>query len=619
MNRSAQVAPLALWLLAACGGEPAQEPAQAVLAPSVAASSAQLLRVPNAVPGQYIVVLDDAAAGVAAEHVPEFASRMMARHGGSVQRTYAHALRGFVANMSEAQARALAREPSVKYIEEDALSYAPSYTQSSPAYHLDRIDQRDLPLNSGYLYYDDRTVVHAYIIDTGIRTTHGQFGGRATADYSAISDKNGANDCHGHGTHVAGTVGGYDLGVARGIRLHSVRVIGCDGTGTTSQGIAGIDWVTYNHVKPAVSNISLQYGASQALDDAIRASINAGVTYVVAANNLNSDSCLRSPSRVTEAITVGATDANDQRASFSSWGPCVDIFAPGVGILSTAYTSDSATATLNGTSMATPQVTGTVARYLQIAPNATPAAVAEQVLGNATVGKVIDPGVGSPNRLLYTDFTGAGMRHNVHYAGFGQSEGESRLFSVDVPVGHTRLDVFLGGNSATGNPDLYVRGGALPTLSTFDCSSTQAGTYESCTLRNVQPGRYFIRVQGAGAYFAVNVIAVASIPLQSGVPLPGLTGSTQKEPFFSLDVPAGMTTLRAETYGGTGDFLLGVRRDVNVPASWPYAFDCTGSTPGTPTKSCTINSPVAGTWFINLYSSWYYQSYSGVTMLATTN
>jgi subtilisin family serine protease len=271
---------------------------------------------------------------------------------------------------------------------------------------LDRIDQRTLPLNAAYTYSTTASNVHAYIIDTGIRTTHADFGGRATSGFDSING-GPAEDCNGHGTHVAGTVGGSKYGVAKNVHLVAVRVLDCQGSGTTAQVVAGIDWVTAHAVKPAVANMSLGGSADPVLDNAVRRSISSGVTYAIAAGNgvlglFAQNACTQSPARVSEAITVSATDATDSKPSWANVGTCVDVFAPGINITSDWSTSNTATNTISGTSMATPHVTGAAALYLARHPNARPAEVQAAIVGNATSGVVKSPGFGSPNRLLYT-------------------------------------------------------------------------------------------------------------------------------------------------------------------------------------------------------------------------
>jgi subtilisin family serine protease len=354
------------------------------------------------VPNQYIVVFNDDVSDVENE-----ATRLIVGHGGSrhSQRTYTRALKGFSVWTSEAAARKMAEDPAVAFVEEDQV-VSLTATQTGATWGLDRIDQRDLPLGGTYVYNNTGAGVRAYIIDTGVRASHAEFGGRVAAGFTAVQDGNGTNDCNGHGTHVAGTVGGSTYGVAKGVTLVPVRVLDCAGDGTTSGVIAGVDWVTSDHVAgvPAVANMSLGGGASSAIDTAVNNSINDGVTYAVAAGNENVDACATSPARVANALTVGSTTSTDARSSFSNYGACVDLFAPGSAITSSWYTSDTATDTISGTSMATPHVAGVAALYLQGDPGATPAQVSTAVRDAATTGKVTGAGTGSPNRLLYSLF-----------------------------------------------------------------------------------------------------------------------------------------------------------------------------------------------------------------------
>jgi len=373
----------------------------------VGPASAGQVRIPpgsRPIPGSYIVVLAEDASGAArGRGSSEVAGEIAALHGGVVTFTYEHALRGFALRIPARAAAALARDPRVRYVEQDSEVWAVE-TQTDATWGLDRLDQQDLPLGGSYTYDFDGSGVNAYIIDTGIRTTHQDFGGRALDGFSAIGDGRGTDDCNGHGTHVAGTVGGATWGVAKNATLWAVRVLNCVGSGTTAGVIAGLDWVTANRVTPAVANMSLGGGASDALDDAVRRSIAAGVTYAVAAGNNNRNACNYSPARVAEALTAGATTAADVRSSFSNFGACVDLFAPGSSITSAWLTSDVATNTISGTSMASPHVAGAAALYLHESPAATPAEVAAAIVGAATPGKVANAGAESPNRLLFTLF-----------------------------------------------------------------------------------------------------------------------------------------------------------------------------------------------------------------------
>jgi subtilisin family serine protease len=358
----------------------------------------------SAIPGHYIVVFHDWATGDKGKYsvAPALAGTMKDIYGGEVEHTYQFAINGFSAKMSKEQAVALSQDPRVAYVEEDGVMTA-SVTQSGATQGIDRIDQTNLPLNGTYTYNFDGTGVRAYVIDTGILTSHTQFGGRASAVFDALGGS--GQDCNGHGTHVAGTIGGSTYGVAKNVMLRAVRVLDCNGSGSTSGVISGVDWVTNNHISPAVANMSLGGGASSALDTSVSNSIASGVTYSIAAGNSNVDACTTSPARVAAAITVGATTAsNDARASFSNFGTCVDIFAPGVNITSAWDTSTTATNTISGTSMATPHVVGATALYLQAFPGSSPAAIRNALVNGATLNHVTNPGAGSPNRLLFTRF-----------------------------------------------------------------------------------------------------------------------------------------------------------------------------------------------------------------------
>ncbi|MCE6994102.1 S8 family serine peptidase [Saccharothrix sp. S26] len=347
---------------------------------------------PTAITDSYIVVLKD---GVGADAV---AAKVDAR----VTHRYRAALHGFAATMSERAAKRLAADPAVAFVSQDQRVQALADQVNPPSWGLDRVDQRDLPLNARYGYATTAGNVHAYIIDTGIRTTHADFGGRASFDANTTGDGNNT-DCNGHGTHVAGTVGGAAHGVAKGVRLHAVKVLSCSGSGTIAGVVAGVDWVTANAQKPAVANMSLGGGANDALDAAVRRSIGSGVTYAVASGNSNADACGFSPARVAEAITVNATDSGDGRASFSNWGTCTDVFAPGVGITSAWNTGDTATNSISGTSMASPHVAGAAALVLAGSPGASPQQVRDALVSAATPNKVGNPGSGSPNALLFTN------------------------------------------------------------------------------------------------------------------------------------------------------------------------------------------------------------------------
>ncbi|WP_415871106.1 S8 family peptidase [Acinetobacter pittii] len=348
---------------------------------------------------QYIVILNK---DVGSSN--EFAQGIAKQHGGKVLQTYDAVVKGFAIYLPDvagtAFVEAMKKNPKVVSVENDTIMKVDATTQSNPDWGLDRIDQKNLPLDSAYSYLQTGSGTTAYIVDTGILSTHQQFSGRVLSGYTAISDGNGTSDCHGHGTHVAGTVGGSTYGVAKNVSLVPIRILGCDGSGASSNVIAGLDWILKNGKKPAVVNMSLGGEANASLDSAVENLFNNGYVMVVAAGNSNTDACSSSPARVSKAITVAATDSTDTRASYSNYGSCVDIFAPGSQINSSWIGSNTATKVLNGTSMATPHVVGVVAEMLQSTPTATPQTISTNLLNQASSNVVKNPS-GSPNRLLY--------------------------------------------------------------------------------------------------------------------------------------------------------------------------------------------------------------------------
>jgi aqualysin 1 len=392
------LAGIALVGLAHAGAGQAQEPTSGIR------------RARQPLPGRYIVVLQDN------QDLDAISWETAVQHQVRTSRLFRRTLNGFAARMTPAAAEALANDPRVKYVEEDGVVRL-EQVQSSPPWGLDRIDQRALPLDGLYSYPSSGAGVRVHVIDTGIRTTHVDFGGRAFihADYvdddgdgdpldvgnddADMSAPDGA-DCHGHGTHVAGTIGGATYGVAKNVTLYAHRVLDCAGHGWTSGVIAAVEAVTADPVRPAVANMSLGGDPSDALDDAIRESIAAGVTYSLAAGNQNANAANFSPARTSEAITVGSTTSNDSRSSFSNFGPVLDLFAPGSAVVSAWHISDTATRSLSGTSMAAPHVAGAIAVYLETHPDATPGEVREALVGQATPDVVANAGAGSPNRLL---------------------------------------------------------------------------------------------------------------------------------------------------------------------------------------------------------------------------
>lgn len=348
---------------------------------------------------RYIVVLKDTVkdpGAVAREHANN--------HNAKVHLVYKRALKGYAATLSPGRLNALQNDKRVAFVEADGIATTVA-TQTGSPWGLDRIDQRLLPLSNSFTYTANGSGVNTYVIDTGIRASHNDFGGRVVGGYDAVDGSLPAADCNGHGTHVAGTVGGAKYGVAKDSNLIAVRVLDCAGSGYWSWIIAGIDYVTSHHQpgQPAVANMSLGGGVSTALDNAVKNSIASGVTYVIAAGNSNADACKSSPARVPEAITIGATDRSDARPSWSNWGSCVDFFAPGVDIASTWHTGDTASNTISGTSMASPHVAGVASQYLQNNPGATPQQV-RSALYNKTTKDRVTRARSANDHLLFTNY-----------------------------------------------------------------------------------------------------------------------------------------------------------------------------------------------------------------------
>lgn len=353
---------------------------------------------PTAIKDSYIVTLKKGAGFKASSSEGK---SLIKEYGGTVKKTFGAALNGYTATLSATEAKRLAADPSVAVVEQNQRVQLTDTTQSSAPWGLDRIDQTSLPLSTTYTYPDTAgSGVTAYVIDTGVRITHSQISGRASYGYDAVDGDTTASDGNGHGTHVATTIAGSTYGVAKAAKIVAVRVLDNAGSGTTAGVIAGINWVTDNHSGPSVANMSLGGGASTTLDTAVANSITSGVTYAVAAGNSSANASSYSPARVASAITVGATTNTDAKASYSNYGSVLDIFAPGSSITAGWYTSDTATNTISGTSMATPHVAGAAAVYLAGHTSATPATVASALVNGATSGVVTSAGTGSPNRLL---------------------------------------------------------------------------------------------------------------------------------------------------------------------------------------------------------------------------
>ncbi len=343
------------------------------------------------IPGRFIISVQE-------QHNP---SALAAEHGIRPDFIYSKAFHGFAGSISEAARAGLLRDSRIIRIEQDRIITAHE-SQSNPIWSLDRIDQRQLPFDGIYTFFARGTGIKAYIIDSGIRYDHQEFSGRAVFGFDAFGGN--GSDCHGHGTHVAGTVGGRTFGVAKNVQLISVRVLDCAGSGSNSSVIAGVDWIASNRVGASVANLSLGGGTSSALDTSVKNLIASGVTAIVAAGNDNADACLYSPARASAAITVAASNSNDTKASFSNWGNCVDWFAPGASITSASSSSPTGSSVMSGTSMAAPHVAGTAALYLENNPTATPTAVRE-FLFSQTTKSIIASANTANNHQLYSKFS----------------------------------------------------------------------------------------------------------------------------------------------------------------------------------------------------------------------
>ncbi|MFC0532856.1 S8 family peptidase [Phytohabitans kaempferiae] len=452
----------------------------------------------TAVVDSYIVVFKDSA--VTRTGVDKAARDLAAKHDGAVARTYRAALRGFEVKATAARAARIAADPAVSYVEQNHTVRIQDTQTNPPSWGLDRIDQRNLPLSNSYTYPSTAPTVRAYIIDTGIRFSHNDFGTRATSGFDAV-DGGPADDCNGHGTHVAGTVGGSAYGVAKGVQLIGVRVLDCSGNGTLAGVVGGVDWVTANAVKPAVANMSLGGAANTSIDTAVRNSINSGVTYAVAAGNGNllgvrQNACNYSPARVAEAITVGATQSNDAAASFSNFGTCVDILAPGVSITSAWHTSNTATNSISGTSMASPHVAGAAALVLAANPTWTPVQVRDYLVNNSTPNVVTNPGTGTPNRLLFVVNDGPPPANDFSVSVSPTSGSVVAGNSVTATVGTatTAGSAQSVSLSASGLP-----AGASASFSPASVTSGGSSTVTISTTTSVVNGTYPITITGTGA------------------------------------------------------------------------------------------------------------------------
>jgi serine protease len=616
------------------------------LAPLVAAAG-------EAVPGRYVVVMRAGEVGSASAA----ASEVVRTHGGRVHHTYSTALNGFAATLPPAAVDALRRNPNVEYVAEDGMAYPDQTTQPDATWGLDRIDQRVLPLNTRYVYGRTGAGVRVYVIDSGIVTSHNEFGTRASPGTDLVGDGSPYEDCNGHGTHVAGTIAGGTYGVAKGARLISVRVFGCTGGAEWSRIIAAVEWVTAHAVKPAVVNMSLGGGYYAPVNTAVANSIAAGLVYAVAAGNNGLDACGHSPASTPAAITVGATAGNDARSSFSNWGGCVDLFAPGSGITSAWWTTIEATNTMSGTSMATPHVAGVAALYLQESPAATPATVAAHLLATSTAGQVANAGEGSPNRLLFSQLTlptpyavvalnpgalgftlvrtagGAAVQpatetEEVRQSFMASGPGTAKAAPAGLPAGQEAAATsrVLSAPVVLSNPGTVALDWTVASNRPWLTADPAEGTLNSShsTLLNttvdgtgLAPGTHTgaVTVSAPGATntpmnLPVTVTVVDAPALLVGTPRTGLAGVVESLTYFAVNVPAGAPSLTISTSGGTGDADLYVRHGSPPTAS---LFDCRPYHGGN-VESCQVSAPLTGTYYVMLRAS---SAYTGLTLSAS--
>ncbi|HEX2208086.1 MAG TPA: S8 family serine peptidase [Longimicrobium sp.] len=641
---------LAAAVLAACDQRTPDLPTGARAEAGQAGVAPLLTAGTEAIPGRYVVVMRGGQAGTAAD----VARGVAATHGARVSHTYSAALNGFAAELSPRAVEALRRNPQVEYVAEDGMAYPGQVTQPMATWGLDRIDQRALPLNTTYVYGRTGSGVRVYVIDTGIRTTHNEFGGRASVGADFVNDGQNGQDCNGHGTHVAGTVAGATYGVAKAANVISVRVFGCSGGAAWSTIIAAVDWVTANAVKPAVANMSLGGGYYAPVNTAVANSIASGVTYAIAAGNDNWDACSYSPASTPAAITVGSTDSNDARSWFSNYGTCVDLFGPGGSITSAWWNSNTAVHTISGTSMATPHVAGVAALYLQGSPTATPATVHAAVLATSTTGRLTSIGPGSPNRLLFSLLTvppppspillnpatlsftfvrpvpsavaapagaaapvftatpGGPAKPGPNATPAGEEATLSTTLSRSAVMSHSSaaaLNWTARSNRAwlTADPtDGRLNPGhdAIVTAN-VNSAALAAGTHTG-TVTITDPA-----MANATSELGVTVSIIEPLLLTIGTPRTGISGAQGSERFYAVHVPLNAASLRIATTGGTGDADLYVRYGA-LPSTGTY--DCV-SAGGTNEDACQSSAPVPGTYYVMVRG---YLSYSGLSIGATT-
>ncbi|MDQ1687044.1 MAG: hypothetical protein QOK42_19, partial [Frankiaceae bacterium] len=540
--------------------------------------------------------------------VGQLAAELTSRYGGTVGFTYSHAIRGFSVRMPAAAAQRLAADPLVAVVSADQVVRVAD-VQTPAQYDLDRIDQRSATLDNKYTYGATGSGVHAYDIDTGITPGHTDFGGRASVGYDAVGDGQNGIDCNGHGTHTAGTIAGTVHGVAKLASLVGVRVLDCGGSGSSSGIVAGVDWVAAHSIHPAVANMSLgsSLGTDSAIDAAVTGLVNSGVTVAVAAGNgygnglYAQDACGTSPADVPSAITVSATDNTDTKPVWANTGTCVDLFAPGVGVVSDWYTSNTATSSDDGTSMSAPHVTGAAALYLQANPSATPAQVASYFTSQATAGAVKSPGSGSPNKLLYVGGItagGGGTTNQPPVANFTASTSGLTATLTDTSTDSdgtiaSRSWTFGDGATGTGSPvsHTYAAAGTYTvTESVTDNGGASASTSKSVT----------VTASGGGTD-----PDPATPNLTSGQTANGTSAAVGGFTYFKINVPAGKSQILFNLVGPSCG-LLSCTADLDLygrggakPTTTTYS--CSAAT-GSSTESCSVSAPTAGWWYVGIYT-----------------
>lgn len=595
--------------------------------------AAELLSVDTnrAIEGKYIVVFKTPSVLniQSSDAIADFANTQSASlsnlYNVDIAQEFGGVLNGVVVNASAQKIQQMLTNPNIEYIEQDQLmSVNPlaqtNANQPNAIWGLDRIDQQSLPLDSNYYYDFDGSGVTAYVIDTGVRISHNEFGNRASHGYDFIDNDADATDCNGHGTHVAGTIGGSAYGVAKNVNIVGVRVLGCNGSGSNSGVIAGINWVKNNASGPSVANMSLGGGASQATDDAVNNAVAAGVSFIVAAGNDNRNACNYSPARAANAITVGSTTSNDSRSSFSNYGNCLDIYAPGSSIKSAWYNSNTATNTISGTSMAAPHVAGAVALFLDETPSLSPSQIDTKLSQRSTKNTVSDAKSGSPNELLYTLDGGVidppieNELTNGQSVNVSGAQGSNTFYKLVVPAGTSALTFDMNGGS--GDADMYVQVGQKPSVNSYNCRPYKNGNTESCSFTNPQAGDWWVMINGYSQYSGANLTGTfdgnascGSKCLTNGVPINGLAGSRSQELIYTIDVPAN-AVLNVSMSGGTGDADLYVRKGAQPTTN---NFDCRPYLNGN-NETCSLNSGQGSKYYITLRG---YTAFSGASIVAS--